>query len=232
MKEQKILINGIPAILLGEKSDQVFLFIHGKCGNKEEAKSFAEIVCPKGFQVVGIDLPEHGERKSDGVPLYPWTVVPELKKVIAFLYRYYSQISIRANSIGAWFAMLAFQGKDIANSLFVSPVLDMEKLVQNMMQWAAVTEEQLKTEGEISTDFGEILSWQYYTYVKEHPIVSWNTQTCILYADKDNMTERNTVEKFVTSHPCKLTVMQNGEHWFHTEEQLAFLRNWEDEMTD
>lgn len=27
-------------------------------------------------------------------------------------------------------------------------------------------------------------------------------------------------------HNAQLTVMQNGEHWFHTEEQMRFLDNW------
>lgn len=25
---------------------------------------------------------------------------------------------------------------------------------------------------------------------------------------------------------ASLTVMENGEHWFHTEEQMRFLDNW------
>ena len=28
-----------------------------------------------------------------------------------------------------------------------------------------------------------------------------------------------------------LTVMENGEHWFHTPEQLAVLREWENAQT-
>ena len=42
------------------------------------------------------------------------------------------------------------------------------------------------------------------------------------------MTGRETVERFVTTHDAALTAMENGEHWFHTPEQLAFLRNWEE----
>lgn len=28
------------------------------------------------------------------------------------------------------------------------------------------------------------------------------------------------------SHNANLTVMENGEHWFHTEEQVTFLDKW------
>lgn len=46
--------------MLGDESDKVYLFIHGQNGSKEEAISFAEIATSKGWQVLGIDLPEHG----------------------------------------------------------------------------------------------------------------------------------------------------------------------------
>ena len=35
----------------------------------------------------------------------------------------------------------------------------MEKLITDMMQWANITEEDLKTKGIIRTAFGENLSW-------------------------------------------------------------------------
>ena len=62
-------------------------------------------------------------------------------------------------------------------------------------------------------------------YVRENPI-SWNVPTEILYAGNDNLTSRQTVDRFVNSHNSNLTVMDNGEHWFYTDEQLAFLDNW------
>ena len=57
MKKKNIKIENIPVVLYGDTSDKLYLFIHGKCGYKEEAEFFAEIVCPKGYQVLSIDLP-------------------------------------------------------------------------------------------------------------------------------------------------------------------------------
>lgn len=82
---------------------------------------------------------------------------------------------------------------------------------------------------EIATDFGQTLSWNYLTWERQHPIQNWNCPTAILYAGQDNMTSRETVERFVTAHDAALTVMENGEHWFHTPEQLAMLRAWKQE---
>ncbi|MDD6189495.1 MAG: alpha/beta hydrolase, partial [Clostridiales bacterium] len=178
-----------------------------------------------------VDLPEHGRRKNDAASLVPWTVVPELRGVMELLKAEYSEVSVRANSIGAWFAMQAFQNEALAHCLFVSPILDMRALIENMMAWAGVTEERLRREGEIPTEFGEVLSWRYYSWVKEHPVLNWDVRTDILYAGNDTMTNRETAGSFAAAHSCGLTVMENGEHWFHTAEQLDFLRSWEDNVT-
>lgn len=220
------MIDEIPAVFYGETSDKCFLYIHGKLGFKEEAESFAKIACTKGWQVLSIDLPEHGERKQEKDRFNPWCIVQELKMVLRYMQQHYKIIGLRANSIGAWFAMQSFSGSEFERCLFVSPVLDMEKLIQNMMQWAGVSEERLKAESLIPTDFGETLSWEYYEYAKTHPIVRWQCQTEILYAGNDNMTTRETAEEFAEHFHASLTVVENGEHWFHTPEQLIALNQW------
>lgn len=40
------------------------------------------------------------------------------------------------------------------------------------------------------------------------------------------LVSRQTVNEFISNHNTHLTVMENGEHWFHTDEQLAFLDTW------
>lgn len=229
MKQRNLQINQIPSVLYGEDSERVWLFIHGKCGCKEEGAAFAEVACPKGWQVLAIDLPEHGERKGE-TGLDPWHVVPELRGVMENLRQRGECVRLRANSIGAWFSMLAFADMPPEKALFVSPVLDMEKLIRSMMLWADVDEERLEREGEIPTNFGETLSWRYLQYAKTHPILQWSAETAILYAGQDNLTTRNTVDAFVRRFDCGLAVMENGEHWFHTPEQLAVLRSWEESL--
>ena len=226
MRENKIMIEKIPVIVYGETSGNCFLYIHGKQGFKEEAESFAEITVPKGWQVLSIDLPEHGERKEEKDRFNPWCVVPELKMILQYMKHYWTKIRLRANSIGAWFVMQSFCGLEFEKCLFVSPVLDMEKLIQNMMQWAAVSEERLEAESLIPTDFGETLSWNYYEYAKAHPITEWQCRTDILYAENDQMTSWNTVTDFAERFHSSLAIMKDGEHWFHTPEQLDVLNKW------
>ncbi|MBQ9518903.1 MAG: alpha/beta hydrolase, partial [Firmicutes bacterium] len=128
-------------------------------------------------------------------------------------------------SIGAFFSMNADISRDIKKAYFISPVVDMEKLIGDMMKYANVTERELNEKKVIKTDFGEELSWEYLSYVRKHPL-NWTAPTEILYGGRDNITSFETIKKFADEHNAKLTVMQNGEHWFHTNEQLEFLDNW------
>lgn len=175
---------------------------------------------------MSIDLPEYGDRQQEEDRFNPWCVVPELNMILQHMQQHFKIIGLRATSIGAWFAMQSFTGLEFEKCLFVSPVLDMKKLIRNMMLWAEVSEERLKDELLIPTDLGETLSLKYYEYAKAHPITKWQCPTYILYADKDNMTSRNTVDYFVERFDSMLTVMKNGEHWFHTPEQLDVLNQW------
>ena len=192
---------------------RAILYVHGKGGSAGEADRFRAI-CP-GFDVLGVDY--RGE--------LPWEAAPQIAAAYDEARRQYDHITLLANSIGAYFAMLALQDQTPDRALFVSPVLDMERLILDMMGWAGVSEQALREQGEIPTDFGETLSWAYLRYVQEHPI-TWQAPTEILYAGGDHLVSRQTVERFAAEHGAGLTVLENGEHWFHTEEQLAFLDGW------
>lgn len=227
MKTTFFQISQMPAVLYGEPREQGYLFVHGQSGQKEEAAAFAEIAVPAGYQVLGVDLPQHGERKAMTSGFDPWTVVPELRAVLCEQKRHWRNICLRANSIGAYFSMLALQDEPIGKALFVSPIVDMERLILDMMGWAGVTEETLRMQGEIPTNFGQTLSWAYLCWVRQHPLTGWKTPTSILYAGHDNLTQRQTAAEFASSHAAALTVYEEGEHWFHTPEQCAYLSAWE-----
>lgn len=189
------------------------LYIHGKGGTAEEAAHFKPFF--NEYAVFGLDY------KSST----PWETKEEILDAYEKLSKKYSAVSIIANSIGAYFAMNALSKKKIERAFFISPIVNMEKLIADMMLWANVSEQELQDKQEIVTPFGETLSWKYLCYVKENPIV-WTAATDILYAGKDNLTSYETISKFAEETHSSLKVMEDGEHWFHTEEQLAFLDNW------
>mgnify|MGYP006949719393 FL=1 len=43
MEKKLIYIDSIPAIIWGKNSSKVYIYVHGKMGNKEEAAFFADI---------------------------------------------------------------------------------------------------------------------------------------------------------------------------------------------
>ena len=189
------------------------IYIHGKGGNADEANHYKALF--PNCDVIGFDY------KAET----PWDAKQEFSAYFDAVAANYDEVVLIANSIGAFFSMNALAGKRIKQALFISPIVNLEKLIYNMMQWANVSEDELREKGEIATAFGETLSWKYLCYVRENPI-RWNIPTHILYGSKDNLTSIETMGAFAKKIGASLTVMQGGEHWFHTDEQMQFLDRW------
>ena len=192
---------------------RLVIYIHGKGGNAEEANHYRPLFT--GSDVIGFDYTSQN----------PWDAQNEFSSFFDSCSEDYDEVILIANSIGAFFAMSALAEKNISKALFISPIVNMEKLIADMMLWANVTEDTLQSKKEIPTAFGETLSWEYLCYVRKHPI-KWNIPTCILYGGKDHLTSRETISEFAEKQGADLTVMEDGEHWFHTAEQMQFLDDW------
>ena len=230
-KKKKIIIGDIPSILWGEKSNKVFIAIHGNMSNKEDEviKILAEIVTKRGYQLLSFDIPEHGERKNNSNYLCKvQNCVNDLKQIIEYAKINYEEINVWACSMGAYFCLLAYKDESIKQCVFLSPVVNMKIIINNMMLWSNTTEEMLKENKEIKTDFGQTLYWDYYEFVKNNPITNWETRTFILYGNKDNLQDENTIKDFCNRFNCELSILEGGEHYFHTEEQLDFYKKWLD----
>ncbi|WP_018753023.1 alpha/beta hydrolase [Paenibacillus sanguinis] len=228
MLKKKVVIEGIPALLWGEESTELFIAVHGNLSSKADIpiSILAEEAVPLGYQVLSFDLPEHGDRKDEPTLCKAENGVSDLKKIFAFASARTNSISLWANSIGAYFSLLAYKDESLKQSLFLSPVVDMGRLIQNMMQWFAVTEEQLHRDKELATPMGQTLYWDYYQYVMENPIMKWNTPTSILYGKKDELCEYDVLSSFCENFHCNLSVSKSSEHYFHTEEDLVVYREW------
>ncbi|AJD27123.1 putative alpha/beta hydrolase [Clostridium botulinum CDC_297] len=145
---------------------------------------------------------------------------------MSYAKKYWSEVSVFACSMGAYFSLLAYKNNMIRKALFLSPVVNMEKIIENMMMWFNITPECLQKEMTIETPIGQKLYWDYYCYVKQHPINTWSIDTNILYGAKDELCEFETINDFVKKYCCGLEVMDTGEHYFHTEEQLNVFQHW------
>lgn len=194
------------------------IYVHGKGGNAEEANYYKQFF-DDNFEIIGFDY------KS----LNPWDAKIEFINYFNTTISKYNKIYLIANSIGAYFSLISLTDMPIEKAMLISPIIDMESIILNMMKCENITEDKLMSEKEIETSLGESLSWEYLSYVRKNTI-HWDIPTNILFADNDNMTSVDTMTNFANKINANLTIMKDGEHWFHTDEQMKFLDNWFKEM--
>ena len=192
---------------------QLIVYVHGQGGAANEAEHYRPLFA--GCEVVGFDYRART----------PWEAREEFPRFFDPLRAECDSLVLIANSIGAFFCMTALSAKHLDRALFISPVVDMEALIAGMMARANVSEEELRTRGEIKTGSGETLSWEWLSDVRNHPL-RWTVPTRILYGERDFLTAPETMSRFAEKIGAPLTVMPGGEHWFHTAEQMAFLDAW------
>jgi len=94
-----------------------------------------------------------------------------------------------------------------------------------MMVWFEISEERLAREKEMDTPI-DIMTWDYYQYVKEHPVQKWNIETNILFAGRDTLQSLEIVKDFVDNFNCVLTLSENSEPSFMGEEDGLIIEQW------
>ena len=191
----------------------IMIYVHGKGGSAAEAEHYKALF-PEA-EVLGFDYRAQT----------PWEAKAEFPQFFEKQRKQCDRLTLAANSIGAFFSMSSLDETLIDRAYFISPVVDMKNLIENIMLWTGVSERELAEKQEIPTQFGETLSWAYLTYVREHPVL-WQVPTRILYGAHDNLTSLETIRAFAEKTGAELTVMPDGEHWFHTERQMQFLNQW------
>ncbi len=191
----------------------IMIYVHGKGGSAAEAEHYKALF-PEA-EVLGFDYRAQT----------PWEAKAEFPQFFEKQRKQCDRLTLAANSIGAFFSMSSLDETRMDRGYFISPVRDMKNLIENIMLWTGVSERELAEKQEIPTQFGETLSWAYLTYVREHPVL-WQVPTRILYGAHDNLTSLETIRAFAEKTGAELTVMPDGEHWFHTERQMQFLDQW------
>ena len=225
MQQQKLRIGGIPAVLWGVESNKLYIHVHGKMSQKEYAESFARIAESKGYQTLSFDLPEHGERKNEPDRCDIWNGMRDLKKIADWAFAHYKNVSLYGCSLGAYFSLQTYSGLPFQKCLFQSPVLDMEYLVRQMMLWFDITEERLEKEKEIDNPV-DPLRWDYFQFVRSHPVENWPIPTAILYGGKDDLQSREVMDAFCAAHGCTLTVSEQSGHAFMDAGDDRIIESW------
>ena len=189
---------------------KLVIYIHGKGGSADEAKHYIPL------------FPECDVKGFDYKSETPRQAAEEFSRFFDEKSKGYDEVILIAVSIGAYFSLNSLSDKKITKAFFISPVADMEKLISDMMSAENVTEDELRIKREIPTGYGETLSWEYLSYVRSHPI-KWDIPTHIIYGRNDELISFDTISSFADRINASLSVLENGVHWFHTDEQMAFI---------
>jgi len=189
------------------------LYVHGKKGNADEANHYKELF--KDYEIIGLDY--KGQ--------FPDEVKEELINKYNELKDKYEDIILIGNSIGCFYILNAFEDRyNFEKVFFISPIIDLYELLRNWLKIFKVSEEELKEKGQVELPVG-LITYECFEYAKNYQI-KWNSKTYILYGENDNLMDKYIVDYFARHHNGEMTIMNNGEHWFHTDEQMLFLDNW------
>ena len=112
---------------------RLVIYVHGKGGNAEESTHYQPLF-PES-DVIGFDY------KSQN----PWKAKEEFSCFYDLHSKGYDFVVLIANSIGAFLSMNTLNDKRIEKAYFISPIVNMEKLIMDMMALSNVTEDELKT---------------------------------------------------------------------------------------
>ena len=113
------------------------LYIHGKGGSAAECEYYKPLF--PNCEVIGLDYQT----------FTPWETGAEIRAAVEALKAEGKRVILIANSIGAYFSMNAGIDGMIEKAWFISPIVDMERLITDMMRWANVTEAELEARGVI-----------------------------------------------------------------------------------
>lgn len=227
MNLNKIRIDGIPTLIWGKPSNKIIIAAHGSHSSKIDDCMWvlADEAIKQGYQIISFDLPQHGERVYEKDFIMPDECVRELMVMYDYAKEHAQKISLFGCSMGAYFQLLTFAEVAIDRVWFLSPVINMERIIHNLMDYCHITEVQFKEMVMVENDI-ETLYYPYYKYVCEHPIKDWPHETYILRGETDTLCEYSYVKQFSDCFGCELIEQKGGEHWFHTESELEFFRLW------
>ena len=96
------------------------------------------------FDIIGFDY------KSET----PWDAKVEFSNYFDLIIPKYNKTLLIANSIGAYFSLISLADKKIEKAMLISPIVDMEKLILDMMIDENVSDEELSIKKEIETSLG------------------------------------------------------------------------------
>ena len=143
--------------------EEIVVYVHGKGGSAQEAEHYKALF--PNCEVIGFDY--HAQS--------PWEATEEFSGFFTAVRKRCGKLTLVANSIGAFLSLSSLNEKLVDIAYFISPVVDMEQLICNMMQWADVSEAELAEKLEIPTTFGEKTDRADALKIANYALTFWDT---------------------------------------------------------
>ena len=193
---------------------RVAIYIHGLFGSSEEANDFNFL--NDKYDVVGLDY-------QDGKP---WELKEIIQEQFKKLSAGYDEVLVIANSLGAFYATEYLSDFKINRALFISPIVSMFQNIIDIMSMYDIKDKELEEKKFITLEDGTVLSYDFYQHVsndEDH----WEVPTEILYGAYDDVVYTGSMLEFLENHPlARLTIKSDSEHYFASEEEKEFIKDW------
>ncbi len=214
-------VAGVPAMAWGAPARSVLLAVHGLFGNKQDGaiRLAAAAAVPLGYQVVGVDLPGHGER-TDADRLVPWHCGPELAAIHDALTSSGRPVDLFACSLGAYFSLLGLADRAVGRAVLISPLVDMAAHIDRLMTARGIDEKHLRAARRITFDDGQYLDWHYRRYARTHPI-RWNRPTDVLRGGGHEVVPGADIAAFAAATGARVRHIDAGHAFTTAEDPLV-----------
>ena len=222
---EELLLDGIPALRWGKPGGRAVVGVHGQFSNKLDPvmAQCGEVIASRGDQLITFDLPTHGDRRDDKV-FNAMVTSPEVRAFAQLARSQSTEVGLLASSIGAYFSLCDTPTGTFERAWLVSPLIDLEYYIRDVMAEYSVTDEQLEAETVIDTPRA-VLEWPYLRFVEEHParldIPSWTIR-----GDQDEVVPLDALSRFVSAPGVELVQIEGGQHFLGQPPHLETVVAW------
>ena len=225
IQPEALVLDGVPALRWGGPGGRAVVGVHGQFGDKRDPvmARCAEVIASHGDHLITFDLPTHGERR-DGTAFTAMAASGEVRSFVQLAREEATEVSLLAISVGAYVALCDMPSRTFERAWLVSPLLDLERYVRDVMSACSVTDERLEAETVVDTPRAS-LSWPDLCFLMEHP-VRLDMPSWTIRGDGDDVVPREALSRFLSAPGAELVEIAGGPHFLGEPPYLDTVASW------